>query len=145
MESKLIFYSSVDPENGCFLTPDPYFDRTKFETTKPEVDFRKSKKKDKKSIAPNEENNFADKIIQVDLYAYKSRDEDFYRRLISNTFVLFEEELIDAHISQTFSLKKVNKAVEYIKSKTCTGKVLIDVRKDPDDDSDDEGDKKKDK
>lgn len=63
---------------------------------------------------------------------------------------LCEEEVIVPYVSQKFELNKVNEAVEFIRGKRCTGKVLIDVgqveedgKNDDDSDDDEEGSKKK--
>lgn len=49
---------------------------------------------------------------------------------MSETLDLADEDVISAHISAVFTLEKVNDAIEYITSKKCTGKVLIEIEED---------------
>lgn len=127
---------SVDSENGHFLTVDPFFNSVTFPDTKPE--FKKTKKSKEKptdeTTAKDSQNNkmefsFIDKIQHVDLNKYRYQDIEFYRQTILDTLELCDEELINPHISQIFGLYEINKAVDYIKDKKCTGKVLIDIKK----------------
>lgn len=55
------------------------------------------------------------------------KDFELYRQIIDDTLSLCTEEIIVPYISQKFSLNDVNDAVEFIKEKKCTGKVLIDL------------------
>lgn len=72
-----------------------------------------------------------------------------YRQIIQDALSLCEEEIVCPYISKKFGIHEVNEAVEYIKSKKCSGKVLIDLTIEPeekDEDgngSDNEGEKKK--
>lgn len=69
------------------------------------------------------------RVHHVDLFKYRKVDPEFYRQVITDTFSLYDEELISAHISKIFPLTEVNDALEYIREKKCTGKVLIDIKK----------------
>lgn len=42
-----------------------------------------------------------------------------------------EEEIVCPYISKKFGLYDINEAVEFVKSKKCTGKVLIDLTVEP--------------
>lgn len=63
----------------------------------------------------------------VSLPALRIQDPELYRNIVSDTLELADEGVIAAHVSATFGLKDVNSAIEYIKEKKCTGKVLIEM------------------
>lgn len=63
----------------------------------------------------------------VSLHALRAQDPQLYKSIVNDTLELANEGVIGAHISAQFNLKNVNDAIEYIKAKKCTGKVLIDV------------------
>lgn len=69
-----------------------------------------------------------ERVQHVDLYSFGREDKNFYRQVIEETFELYEEELISAHISKVFQLSEMEEAIEYIRKKKCTGKVLIEVK-----------------
>lgn len=50
-----------------------------------------------------------------------------FRTIISDTLELAHEGIISAHVSACFKLDEVNKAIEYIEAKKCTGKVIIQM------------------
>lgn len=66
----------------------------------------------------------------VNLHSLRNQDFDLYRSVVTDTLDFADEDVINAHISATFTLDKINDAVEYIISKKCTGKVLIEVEED---------------
>lgn len=114
-----------------------------FPSTKPE--FKKTKKPTKETEVDDDSDAFIRKIKYVDLYKYRDFDKEFYRQTISDTLELCEEEIIVPYVSQKFGLHEINNAIDYIKSKKCTGKVLIDIRQPKekmDDDNDDDDDTK---
>lgn len=76
------------------------------------------------------------------MYKYRDFDKEFYRQTISDTLALCEEEIIAPYVSKTFGLHEINDAVDFIKGKKCTGKILIDIKK-PKVEKDDADDKKK--
>lgn len=133
----LAFACSVDPENGHFLTIDPTYDFDTFPASRP--DFKKTKKAAAAGADSSDVDAFVTKIKRVDLYKYRDFDKEFYRQTIADTLALCEEEIITPYVSRTFGLSEVNDAVEFIKEKKCTGKVLIDIRQKDVIDSDDEG------
>lgn len=55
------------------------------------------------------------------------------------------DEIIVPYTSSEFGLFDVNKAVEFIRSKKCTGKVLIDVRRPKEEEENDDPSSEKDK
>lgn len=79
------------------------------------------------------------------MHKVQATDKEFYRQIITDTLALSEEELITPYVSKTFGLGDINEAVEFIKEKKGTGKVLIDVKQQKSDkiDDDDETKKKK--
>lgn len=119
----------MDRENGKFLSVDAAYDPVKFPSTKPNVQFKKSKK----GKEPVEEENadwFVPKIEHIDLHKLQETDKDSYRQTVMDTLALSEEDLINPYVSRTFGLNEVNEAVQFIKDKKCTGKVLINVQED---------------
>lgn len=113
------------------LTADPFYSPEEFLKSKPEFKKPSTKKeKDPKVIAvsPDVQNeDLVARIKLVDLAAYRINDLDLYRQIIQDTLELCEEEIISPYISQNFSLNAVNDAVNFIKEKKCTGKILIDL------------------
>lgn len=105
--------------------------------SKPKVEFKKSKK-NKDENQQEDTEWFVPKIQHIDLHKLQETDKDLYRQIVTDTLALSEEDLIIPYISQTFGLGDINEAVEFIKQKKCTGKVLIDVKqqKSPKDEKD---------
>lgn len=66
----------------------------------------------------------------VSLHNLRNQDPELYRSIVSETLDLADEDVISAHISAVFTLENVNDAIEYITSKKCTGKVLIEIEED---------------
>lgn len=120
-----LFFRSVDPENGFFLTIDPTYNFHTYPEGRPK--FNKSKKSKKKEDNDDDDEDFVRKIKPVSLYMYRDFDRDFYQETIEATLELCEEEVITPYISETFGLHEVNEAIKCIKNKTCTGKILVDV------------------
>lgn len=130
-----MLYFSVDPDVGQFITVDTAYDPSNFPSTKPTEEFKKSKKKKDQKKQENMD-WFVSKIQHVDLHKIQETDKDFYRQIVTDTLALSEEELITPHISGTFGLDDVNEAVKFIKEKKGTGKVLIDVKQQKDQNED---------
>lgn len=127
---------SVDPDDGYFLSADPAYDYDAFVASKPEF---------KRTSPPADVENpdsFVHKVKHIDLYKYRDFDKDFYRQTVDDVLALCAEEIIVPYVSETFGLHQVNDAVEFVRSKKCTGKVLIDVRQTGDENGDDDGEKK---
>lgn len=66
-------------------------------------------------------------LTLVDMYDLMVRRHDLFRTMVSDTLEMANQGAISAHISATFPLEDINKAIEYIERKECTGKVLIEV------------------
>lgn len=129
--------------NGHFFTADPFYSPEQFLQMKPE--FKKpSKQKDITSLSDSE---LVSKIQFVDITKYRLDNLELYRQTIQDTLSLCEEEIIIPYVSQCFNLADVNDAVEFVKKKKCTGKVLIDVniseKSDTNGDSDSDSESKK--
>lgn len=96
--------------------------------TEPEQNSPKKEEDDKKSKSEtNISKEVTDKLRTISLTDYKNEDQDKYYSIIEQTLQFCEDGLITAHVSQTFNLDQVNDAIEYIKGKMCTGKVLIKI------------------
>lgn len=115
----------MDP-NGYFLTADPMYSPERFVAIKPE--FKKPSKKDGSESTELSTSDLVSKIKFVDLTKYHEKDLALYRQTIQDTLSLCDEEIITPYISNCFKLDDVNEAVEFIKEKKCTGKVLIDLK-----------------
>lgn len=127
------------------MTVDPFYSPETFPSTKPE--FKKSSKKTKdedSDTKKTDEDAFISKIQKVDLSEYRVNDLDLYRQIIQDALSLCEEEIVCPYISKEFGIHDVNKAVEFIKNKECTGKVLIDLSIDPADADKEKDEKDKD-
>lgn len=114
---------SLCPEKGKLVTVYPLFDMDQFVENVPKAEIKKKYKLETTFSEPIE-----NRVQHVDLFKYRKVDPDFYRQVITDTFSLYEEELISAHISKIFPLSDVNDALQYIREKKCTGKVLIDIK-----------------
>lgn len=118
-----------------------------FSSTKPEFKKTKKKKGDDSNVDDSDkkeqEDDFLNKIQRVNLFDERNKDKELYRQIIDDTLELCEEEIITPYVSKIFSLSQVNDAVEFIKGKTCTGKVLIDINMKVDEDKKAEKDKNK--
>lgn len=112
----------MDP-NGHFFTADPFYSPEQFLQVKPE--FKKPSKQN--DITTLSDSELVSKIQFVDLTKYRQDNLELYRQTIQDTLSLCEEEIINPYVSHCFNLADVNDAVEFIKEKKCTGKVLIDV------------------
>lgn len=66
----------------------------------------------------------------ISLHSLRNQNLEHYRNIVADTLELADEDVISAHISTVFTLAKVNDAIEYITSKKCTGKVLIEIEED---------------
>lgn len=64
-------------------------------------------------------------VTILNLQKLKTQDLETYKCLMYDTLEMADEGAIGAHISRGFELKDVNKAIEFIESKQCTGKVVI--------------------
>lgn len=112
--------------NGYFLTADPTYSPENFLASK--LEFKKPSKKDGRESTELSTSDLVSKIKFVDLTKYREEDLKLYRETIQDTLSLCEQEIITSYISNCFKLDDVNEAVEFIKEKKCTGKVLIDLK-----------------
>lgn len=113
---------------------DPFHNQAKLKASMPEYELPK-----KKERTEQDDQNAAkliDNVVHIDLYEHP--DEDVYRQMISDTIEMKSQRMVSGYISKVFLLKSVQKAVEFIQKKQCTGKVLIDVKCLDDDDCEDE-------
>ncbi|CAH0554375.1 unnamed protein product [Brassicogethes aeneus] len=63
----------------------------------------------------------------VSLKYLRKQNVDLYKTVVADTLELANEGIISAHVSAKFELEEVNKAIEFIDDKKCTGKVLIHI------------------
>ncbi|XP_059608010.1 quinone oxidoreductase-like protein 2 [Phlebotomus argentipes] len=132
----------IDPVAGRLITVYPLFDAEAFKSATPDFGVRQKDRVDRtalEKLPPIHE-----RVQHVDLYSYQYQDREFFRGIIEETLELYSEELISAHVSKVFTLERLEDAVSFIKQKKCTGKVLIEVREDDSDESDNEDKRKKD-
>lgn len=66
-------------------------------------------------------------LMLVSLHALREKDFKTYRQVVSDVLDMADEGVLNAHVSAKFELKSVNDAIEYIKAKKCTGKVVIEL------------------
>lgn len=109
------------------LTTDPFFSAKEFKKSNSE--FKKSavKKVNEAKVFEASSDDLISRIKVIDLSEYRIHDLDLYRQVIQDTLSLCEEDIISPHISRNFCLEDVNDAVNFIKEKKCTGKILIDL------------------
>lgn len=136
---KVNFSYSVDPKEGQMFSVDPFHSQKKLKASKPEYELPKKKVRTEQDQANAAK--LIDNLVHIDLYEYPG--EDIYRQMISDTIELKSQKMVSGYISKVFLLKSVQKAVEFIQQKQCTGKVLIDIKSLDDDDGEEEGTKKK--
>lgn len=87
-----------------------------------------SKKEETKPTLLSQE--VRDRFKTVNIFNFREENEEEYYSLVSQVLQYYEEELITAHISKTFEFGEVNEAIDFIKGKVCTGKVLIKIKDD---------------
>lgn len=66
-------------------------------------------------------------LMLVNLHKLREQDKKLYRQIVNDVLEMAGEGVLNAHVSAKFELKNVNEAVEYIKAKKCTGKVVIEL------------------
>lgn len=71
-----------------------------------------------------------DRFKTVNIFNFREENEEEYYSLVSQVLQYYEDDLITAHISKTFGLGEINEAIDFIKGKVCTGKVLIKIKDD---------------
>ncbi|KAK5645122.1 hypothetical protein RI129_006422 [Pyrocoelia pectoralis] len=70
---------------------------------------------------------FNTSLTILDLLSMKKHDLEAYRCTVSDVLDLADQGLISAYVSASFKLDNINKAIEYVEEKKCTGKVLISM------------------
>ncbi|XP_026290759.1 quinone oxidoreductase-like protein 2 homolog [Frankliniella occidentalis] len=66
-------------------------------------------------------------ILGVSLSYYRLNDPEVYRDTVQDVLDMCEQGLISPHISQDFDLDKVNEAMEYMRARKSSGKVIINI------------------
>ncbi|KAK3914301.1 Quinone oxidoreductase-like protein 2-like protein [Frankliniella fusca] len=66
-------------------------------------------------------------ILGVSLSYYRSKDPEVYRDTVQDVLDMCEQGLISPHISQDFDLENVNEAMEYMRARKSSGKVIINL------------------
>lgn len=65
------------------------------------------------------------KIRKVDVTEYQTSDPQFYEKIVNQVFEWCATEKIKPYVSQTWKLRDINKAIQFVTNKECLGKVLI--------------------
>lgn len=65
--------------------------------------------------------------MNLDVELLKKTNLEYYRQVVQDTIDMLDQSLISVHVSATYKLKDINKAVEFITEKKCTGKVVVEV------------------
>lgn len=66
-------------------------------------------------------------ILGVSLSYYRAKDPEVYRDTVQDVLDMCEQGLISPHISEDFDLKEVNEAMEYMRARKSSGKVIINI------------------
>lgn len=69
------------------------------------------------------------RVKQVDIKKYQKDDFEFYEKIVKQAFDLHATEKIEPFISQVWNLRDINKAIQFINTKKCLGKVLIETQR----------------
>lgn len=89
------------------------------------------KENDNKEVEKKGESEISKEILKrvqtCSLAECRWENREKYRSIVEQVLSFCEDESIGAHVSKTFNLEEVNEAIEYIKGKMCSGKVLIRV------------------
>lgn len=109
--------------DGHFITTNLFHSLEKLELAKTDTDNALVKLRKHKSSA-----DFISKIQHVDLSELRTTNFSLYRQIVMDTFILCEEKIILPCITCNFKLDEVNTAIDMIKRKKCTGRILIDTR-----------------
>lgn len=110
------------------MTDDPLFDPDKFEAPKFKRDTgKKVKKKNETSKETDTLKNidWRTNVKKIDVTKYQTSDPNFYEKTVNEVFDWYATEKIEPYVSQTCKLEDVNKALNFMTTKKCLGKVLI--------------------
>lgn len=132
-----LFLGSISP-SGHFLTVDPYFSAEKFEPPYFRKDTGKKTKKERKvekvpekvaeEIEDEPKANWVERVKRVNIASYQISEPEYYEKVISQVYDLCATEQLEPLISQTYKLKDINKAVNFINNKKCLGNVLVEMQ-----------------
>lgn len=65
------------------------------------------------------------KIRKIDVTEYQKIDPQFYENIVNQVFEWCADGTIKPHVTQTWKLRDINKAIQFVTNKECLGKVLI--------------------
>lgn len=66
-------------------------------------------------------------ILGVSLSYYRANDPEVYRDTVQDVLDMCEQGLISPHISESFDFEKVNEAMEYMRARKSSGKVIVNI------------------
>lgn len=114
------------------MTEDPFFSPETFEppyfkkNTGKKV---KAKKATLEEIEAPENTDWTSRVQQVNITKYQKDEPEFYEQLVNRAFELHATNKIQPFVSQVWTLREINKAVQFVNLKKCLGKVLIDTQR----------------
>lgn len=118
-----------DKDNGKIFEANPHYWK-EFELPPNNADNSNKEENKKKKNDQNSAAKIKDLqkyVTPVDLFQTKKSDAKLYDTIVKNTLQFASEELISPHISKEFTLEQVNDAIEFIRSKQCTGKIIVRI------------------
>lgn len=89
----------------------------------------KKKQATLEEIEAPENVDWTQRVQRVDITRYQNEDFKFYEQIVNRAFDLHATQKIQPFVSQEWSLRDMNKAVQYVNQKKCLGKVLIDTQR----------------
>lgn len=114
------------------MTEDPFFSPDTFEAPYFKKDTgkkAKSKKATLEEIEADENIDWISRVQQVNITKYQSAEPEFYEKIVNQAFELHATNKIQPFVSQVWTLRDINKAVQFVNLKKCLGKVLIDTQR----------------
>lgn len=123
-------FVSISP-NGHFLTEDPFFSPETFEAPyfKKDTGKKVKKKATIDDIETPEDTSWMNRVKKVDITKFQVSDPGFYEKTIHQVFDWYATERIEPYPSHKWSLRDVNKAIQFVNTKKCLGKVLIETQR----------------
>lgn len=126
------FYLNSVSKDGYILTQDPFFSPDTFEPPY----FKKTTAKKVKNqpvsldeIEASDNIDWIKRVKHIDIKRLQTDEHCKYDEICGKAFELFEEGKIEPFISQTWNLRDVNKAVQFVNQKKCLGKVLVQTNR----------------
>lgn len=131
--NEIFFYNSnsISP-NGIYLTEDPFFSPETFEAPYFKKDTGKKgkgKKATLEEIEAPEDIDWISRVRQVNITKYQNVEREFYEKIVNQAFELHATNQIEPFITQVWTLRDINKAIQFVNLKKCLGKVLIDTQR----------------